>query len=93
MDLSEIAKRLTDLSDIATSKLDAMTKQVSLLVLEQQTTNQRLTKLEQLVGAYRAAQIDLDHQVDRRVKELLSTLPCYKDNQNGDGIKCAVGEE
>ena len=93
MDLSEIARRITRLSDIATSKLDTMTKQVALLVVEQQNTNQRLTNLEGMVGAYRAAQIDLDQQIDSRIKKLLSVLPCYQDKQNGDGTKCAVGEE
>jgi hypothetical protein len=46
-----------------------------------------------MVGAYREAQIDLDRQVDSRIKKVLSTLPCYKYRQNGDGTKCAVGEE
>ena len=93
MNLSEIARRITALSDIATSKLDTMTKQVALLVVEQQNTNKRLTNLEGMVGAYREAQIDLDRQVDSRIKKVLSTLPCYKYRQNENGIKCAVGEE
>jgi hypothetical protein len=93
MNLSEIARRITALSDIATSKLDSMTKQVAMMVLEQQNTNKRLTNLEGMVGAYREAQIDLDRQVDSRIKKVLSTLPCYKYRQNENGIKCAVGEE
>jgi len=93
MNLSEIARRITALSDIATSKLDSMTKQVAMMVLEQQNTNKRLTNLEGMVGAYREAQIDLDQQINNRIKALLSVLPCYKARQNGDGIKCAVGEE
>lgn len=93
MDLSEIAARLTNLSEIATSKLDTLTKQVGLLVLEVRSTNTRLTNLETLVGEYRASIIEQDLRVERRVKELLSTLPCYQDKKNRNDAKCAVGEE